>query len=209
MSPLILFDYDGVIADTRGMFQRAFREACAGFGLERLAEEDAFLQVFEDNMLAGLSSAGLREPDIPVFLGVLEQALNQAPLPPVFDGMTEVIRVLHRRFPLWIITSNVSAVIRPVLEQAGIASCFREIMGADVHPKKVEKIRCVRASFPETTPAWYVGDTLGDLLEGSRAGCHTIAVTWGWHDRERLRRGQPARWVEEPSDLLRVFGVDT
>lgn len=207
-SSLIMFDYDGVIADSREIFQRAFQDACVSFGLEPLAQDEAFLRVFEGNMMAGLAAAGLRETYFPAFLSKLEDMLNAAPQPPVFTGMAEVVRTLYQHFPLWIITSNVSDVLRPVLEDAGIVDCFQEIMGADVHPDKTEKIRRVRVRFPATCPAWYVGDTLGDILEGNRAGCRTVAVTWGWHSRDRLEQGRPDRWAERPADLLEIFGID-
>lgn len=208
MDALILFDYDGVIVDSRKSFQCALRAACGPFGLEHLADDREFLRIFESNMMAGLAAAGLREPDFPAFLEALQQALNAEPRPVVFDGMADVIRTLHRHFPLWIITSNVSNVLRPVLEDAGIESCFQGIMGADVHPDKTEKIRRIRARFPEPCPAWYVGDTLGDILEGCRAGCRTVAVTWGWHSRQRLERGSPTHWAQRPGDLLKIFKIN-
>lgn len=208
MDALILFDYDGVIADSRVSFQRAFRAACVSFGLEHLAEDGAFLRIFEGNMMAGLAAAGLRETDYPAFLDTLQQALMAEPRPAVFAGMADVISVLYRHFPLWIITSNVSDVIRPVLENAGIGFCFQGILGAEVHPDKTEKIWRIRARYPEACPAWYVGDTLGDLLEGNRAGCRTLAVTWGWHSRDRLAQGSPASWARRPGDLLEIFNIE-
>jgi len=205
---LILFDYDGVIADTRSIFQQAFRNACAVFGLEHCAEDEVFLRIFEGNMMAGLSEAGLQETDRSHFLWVLKDRLSSLPRPRLFPGMRDVIVTLRRHFPLWIITSNASDAVKPVLEQAGIAGCFTEIMGADFHPDKTEKIRMVRSRFPESFRAWYIGDTLGDILEGQRAGCHTVAVTWGWHTRDILARGCPVYWAEYPEDLLRILGIN-
>jgi len=31
-----------------------------------------------------------------------------------------------------------------------------------------------------------------------------VAVTWGWHPRERLERATPDAFIEKPEDLLRL-----
>jgi len=60
---------------------------------------------------------------------------------------------------------------------------------------------------------WYVGDTVGDIVEGKAAGVRTIAagvrtiaVGWGWHDAERLLGASPDYLAQTPADLLEFLG---
>ena len=46
-----------------------------------------------------------------------------------------------------------------------------------------------------------ITDTLGDLREASAVDLKTIAVTWGYHDEETLRKGNPAALVDNPAEL--------
>jgi phosphoglycolate phosphatase len=51
---------------------------------------------------------------------------------------------------------------------------------------------------------YYIGDTTGDIREAKMAGIRTVAVTWGWHSRERLAKLQPDYLIDNPSDLLSI-----
>jgi phosphoglycolate phosphatase len=51
---------------------------------------------------------------------------------------------------------------------------------------------------------YYIGDTAGDIREARAAGVRTVAVTWGWHSRERLAATQPDFLVDTPEELLSI-----
>jgi len=80
-----------------------------------------------------------------------------------------------------------------------------EVLGGEQEASKTRKIRSVRRRFGDEMPAWYVGDTVGDVLEARAAGVGTVSVVWGWHGVERLRRVKPDRMAHAPSDLLDLF----
>ena len=54
-------------------------------------------------------------------------------------------------------------------------------------------------------PAFYVGDTKGDMIEGRQAGAVTLAVTWGWHSAEKLTEGTPDNMVLTPVELEKLL----
>jgi len=123
---------------------------------------------------------------------------------PLVAGMADVLARLGARHPLFVVTSNATAVVAGHLARHGVAG-VREVLGAEAGTSKVDKLRRLAARFPGEPP-WYVGDTLGDVLEGRRAGATTVAVGWGWHDLDRLRRGAPDHVAERPADLLALLG---
>ena len=56
-------------------------------------------------------------------------------------------------------------------------------------------------------PGYYVGDTKGDMIEGKKAGALTVAVTWGWHTREKLADASPDHMVHTPAELVTLLSL--
>ena len=54
-------------------------------------------------------------------------------------------------------------------------------------------------------PAYYVGDTKGDMIEGKKAGAVTVAVTWGWHTADNLAEASPDHTVNTLSALENIL----
>jgi phosphoglycolate phosphatase len=46
-----------------------------------------------------------------------------------------------------------------------------------------------------------IGDSTMDLETAANAGMRAIAVTWGYHDRERLLAAGASRLIDHPSAL--------
>ena len=206
MNAVVMLDFDGVIADSLGPFFAGFVAACRRHGLDALADLDRFLALFDGNLYAGLEAAGCPRERLPALLGTLgEELAIRAPDAPFFPGMAETVSKLAREWPVFVITSNVSAVVRDCLARNGVAG-VREVLGADVDPGKVSKIRRVMGLFPGAV-GYYVGDTRGDMIEGRAGGARTVAVTWGWHRRARLAPAVPDYWADQPPDLLKLFAA--
>lgn len=204
---LLLFDYDGVIADSLAAFHEAIATLAGGVGHPELAERAAYLSLFDGNLFDGLVERGLTAAELASVLGALPGALAAGyGAVPVFPGMAAALRRLGAAHPVFVVTSNATLVVAGHLRDQGVEG-VREVLGADAGTSKVEKIRRVAARFPEQ-PVWYIGDTLGDMLEGRRAGATTVAVTWGWHERARLLRGAPDHVVDRPDDLVALAALD-
>jgi len=203
MSQLWLFDFDGVIADSLVCFQAALDRACRQAGLIAFSGREEFLAMFDGNMVDGLNQAGLPPCAVPATLARLraEFAVVFTDVP-AFPGIAATLQRLGGAHPLYVITSNVSAVVTAALHRYGVTQ-VRAVLGADVNPCKVDKIRRTRAHHPEAR-AFYVGDTVGDMIEGQKAGATTIGAAWGWHGAERLRGGDPDHVIGSPADLERI-----
>lgn len=204
--PLVLFDFDGVIADSLECFESCLAEAARAEGVEELARREAFLEVFDENMSAGLRDLGLDEARLQrVLAGLAERLERRFAEVAFFPGMADVLNELSKRAAVLVITSNFSGVVRRSLEQNGVL-VVPGVIGGERERSKVREIRAAMAEHPGA-PAWYVGDTRGDMIEGREAGARTVAVTWGWHDRKRLLTAKPDRVAERPEDLLDLLNL--
>lgn len=194
---LVMFDFDGVIADSWCAQKGAFVDALREHGIDDLATSATFRDLLEGNWFDAVGDAGLPEE----LVAELEAAFSDGPTPDLFPGMAQVIERLSEEHPVVVITSSATADVERVLADHEVRG-VSEVIGGDVEPSKTRKIRSVRRRFGESLEAWYVGDTVGDMLEARAAGAATIGASWGWHGEERLLRAEPDRMARRPGDLL-------
>lgn len=195
--PFILFDFDGVIADS---FQAAFKVSkiiCPSL------TEDIYRDGFEGNINDWEKSANIHTEECrhgDFFNEYIPRMKREVQIVP---GIREVIIELERNHTLIIISSTITNPIREFLEDHGLSNHFTQIMGNDVNKNKVEKIKMVFENYNiGSNDCVFVTDTLGDMREASHKDVGAIGVTWGFHEPERLLRGKPFRLVEKPNDLL-------
>jgi phosphoglycolate phosphatase len=197
---LIMFDFDGVIADSLDDQSRAFVDTLHAHGLDDLATRATFLDFTETNWFEALDAAG-----VPAHVVTeVEDAFGAVPSPDLFPEMAEVVSILGAANPVVVITSSRTADVEAILLEHGVTGVV-EVIGGDVEPSKTRKIRSVRERFGESLPAWYVCDTVGDVHEARNAGAVTVGVAWGWHGEARLLRAQPDCMAKRPGDLLDLF----
>ena len=121
----------------------------------------------------------------------------------VFNGVPELLAELAKKCKIFIVTSNLTEVVKSFLEARNI-TVFDEIIGADKETSKIKKIEQIKSRFPDGE-FLYVGDTKGDMIEGKQAGVKTVAVTWGWHSVAKLQEGKPDYMASKPSEILSII----
>lgn len=204
MGHLIMFDFDGVVADSFEVFYAEFRAAVEDLGFHKLQTRNDLLGLFEGNAFVQLVKLGFpvwRLKRLGERFGPRIAEANQRVHP--FPGMPELLAELAAEHTVYVISSNTTKAVEDFLQKHQIAGVC-DVLGADKERSKVKKIRQTMKQHPGSTP-WYVGDTKGDMLEGREAGAATIAVTWGWHSEERLRTGNPDHVVHSQDELKRLF----
>jgi phosphoglycolate phosphatase len=197
---LIMLDFDGVIADSLGDQSEVFVRTLRGEGLDHLATPSHFLDFLETNWFAALDAAG-----VPVEVAAqLEDSFRDLPSPALFPGMAAVLERLAAAHTVLVITSARTDDVERILEERGVNG-VAEVIGGDQEASKTRRIRSARERFGRARPAWYVGDTVGDILEAREAGVRTVGAAWGWHGPERLARVAPDHMAHAPCDLLELF----
>lgn len=201
---LAMFDYDGVIVDSFNQVARDFAEACRANGFYGINTKEDLAVLHEGNCYEQMMRLGLPEWKVDKIIMDYEViAGRHIEDVPVFEGMAEALREIARWNRIVIITSNISGQVRKVLGKYGI-SCVEDIIGAEIEKSKIKKIRKAMQLYPGF-PAYYIGDTAGDIIEGREAGALTVGVTWGWHDREKLESLSPDYLVSTPQELAVVL----
>src|SRR3989344_2059239 len=203
---LLLWDFDGVIADSFHEVCEAIIAAAKAYKLPIFTEQDV-RNMYEINFFEGLVARGMKKEDVPLFMSriVKERTERRESIAP-YPGMVELLRELFPLHHMMIISSATTEEIQTFLRRFALDTSFHRVLARDAGYSKTEKItRMIQEAhvLPENT--YYIGDTTGDMVEGKTAGVKTIAVTWGYHTEEMLIQSKPdhiARNVRELATFL-------
>lgn len=201
---LFLFDCDGVLVDSLSVFEGTVRACLDTIGQPIIRSREDFLDLFDDNFYAAIVQKGI---DLKAFMqaaGPILARVDYAEMKP-FEGLLPVVAAMSHRHPLVIISSGGAKTIRNQLTSFGFDGCFDTILGSDFLLSKIDKINHAVSEFrANKDQTYYVGDTTGDIREAKTAGVRTVAVSWGWHSRERLAAVRPDYLVDKPEELLNI-----
>lgn len=199
----VLFDFDGVIADTFAAASALAKRQC------QHDTPEVYLSAFEGNIYDSYKvdkPASAHRPDHgPGCEHDLDWWTEYGKLlsdARAFEGIDGVIRELAKNHQLVILSSAVRSIIVPVLERFNLLTFFGDILDAEVHTRKTKKIEMLFAQYGVgPRECVFVTDTLGDIREAAHHSVGTIACTWGFHPRTTLEKGVPFRIVDSPREI--------
>ncbi|MGI6686147.1 MAG: HAD family hydrolase [Bacillota bacterium] len=201
---LVMFDYDGVIADSYDVHIKNFLSAFQEKKFPKVKTAQDIINLYEDNVYQSMADLGLSEEEIDEILssynGKQDALLDQIDL---FPGMQKFLQELARKHKVYVITSNTVGAVQRVLNKEKITG-IEKVMGSETAKSKIKKIHMVMSEHPNLK-AYYVGDTKGDIYEGRRAGTITVGVAWGWHGPQKLKESNPDYLVYSPQELIELL----
>ena len=129
---LILFDFDGVLADTLDDLLQFGQEVCNELGVHHhvVKEDLSTLEV----MSFATYGRQLEVPDALIEKFVqrcLEKIAEKESPPAIFTGLADVVRYLSKRHTLGVVTTNSAKNVQAFLAQHGLEDCILAIYGVD------------------------------------------------------------------------------
>jgi len=201
---LFLFDFDGVIVDSLAFYRESSGRCFAGMGITDFEDDEAFLDLFDDNFYVALAK---RDIDIEEFRQVARRVgptVDDRIIVP-FPGVPAVLEQLAADHPLLVVSSNSGKTIGKILSRSGCDHYFDAVLGSDFLFSKADKIAHAMEEWKgDRDQTFFIGDTVGDMREAQEAGVRTVAVTWGWHSRERLAGAAPDYLIDDPVELFQL-----
>lgn len=204
---LIVWDWDGTLADSTGMIVNAILKAAEQVGLPTITREAA-------SSIIGL---GLRESihalygDIPVTQAQALAAQYNANYYAeeseivLFTGAADTIVELNKRgFKLAVATGKGRRGLNLALEHSGLGRQFHATRTVDEcfskpHPQMLDELMDHLVVLPERT--LMIGDTSYDLQMAKNAGVSAIGVTYGAQPAEQWQHLSPIEQFDSFSNL--------
>lgn len=202
---LVIFDYDGVLADTLDDLIRFGQQACNRLGVNHVVTKDDLSNLEMMSFATFGRACEVPEHLVDEFVKISLNLFAEKKSPPaIFDGMSEVINHLFAHHKIAIVTTNSSPNVHAFLTKHGLDNLVHAVYGVDTPGSKAHKITLARERFGEES-VFMIGDALSDVRAAKEAGVASIAVTWGHQSLETLRRGEPDYVVDDPRELLQTI----
>lgn len=200
---LLIFDFDGTLADTFAAGLEILNVLAEEFGFRRL--EDADVPKARD----------MHTRQLMKFLGIpmsrmsriarrgSEELTDRMPGVVPLPGIPELLNVLKDEgFEFGILTSNSEANVRMFLKNHGLEyfSFIRsssKLLGKSRELRVLMKSRGVRAE-----DILFIGDETRDIEAAQKAGIRIAAVTWGYNSGRSVEAMKPDFLFDKPGDLV-------
>jgi phosphoglycolate phosphatase len=205
---LIIFDYDGVLADTLDDLIQFGQEACNQLGVHHVVTKDDLGNLEVMSFATFGRACEVPEHLIDEFVKISLNLFAEKETPPaIFAGLEDVIRHFSANHKIAVVTTNTSQNVHAFLIKHGLDSFIHAVYGVDTPGSKAQKISLARERFVENEEAVFmIGDSLSDVRAAKEAGVTSIAVTWGHQSLETLLRDEPDYVVHSPRELIEVIG---
>lgn len=206
---LIVWDWDGTLADSTSMITHAVLKAAEQVGLPAISAQTA----------SNIIGLGLREAiqslygDIPADKAqafVTQYTANyyagESNIP-LFEGATETIMALNKRgFKLAVATGKGRRGLNLALENCGLTKFFHSTRTVDEcfskpHPQMLDELMDHFVVLPERT--LMIGDTSYDLHMAQNAGVSAIGVTYGAQQADQWQHLKPIQQFNDFASLAK------
>lgn len=202
MPKLMIFDFDGTLADSFGFFlsvQRTLAER-HGFRAVQADEVDAARRL---STRALLKASGLRSWRVPLVAADFIGLMRAAPPVALFPGIAEVLKTLHAGGTrLAVVSSNSVENVQRALGPELSARFARIDGGAHLLGKQRALRGVLRGTGHAASHAVYVGDQVADWDAARAVGLPFAAVAWGYAHPEVFAGLTGAQLIEHVGGLL-------
>ncbi len=189
---IILFDFDGVLANTLEpayMIHKIINPHFSWEQFEKLSDGN-FHEEYE-------KLSGHIHPE-----NYLEDYSKELTGLTLEEKLAKLVNHLSQAYVLYVVSSTKSSYIEGFLRKEGVFEHFVGILGADVHTSKVHKIKSIlEKNRTDSSSCIYITDTIGDIKEARACDVQSIGVTWGLNKKEKLEKENPFAVVNTPEEL--------
>lgn len=202
---LILFDFDGTIADTFKLSRQVVNDHAEELGFKRLTDE-------EIEKLRGMTAKEIfTYVKIPLYRLPKLIALYHREMTKVITkafpikGIHNVLKTFKEKgYRLGIVSSSTKENIEAFLNHHNMMIFDFIYSKFDPFGKHGTIKKIIKTYSLNPSKVIYIGDEVRDIEAAKKAGVGFIAVTWGFNTKELLLKYNPAYLVEKPEELTSV-----
>lgn len=203
---LIIFDFDGTLADTLETVTQITNRLAKEFGYKPSNPKE-ISQIRNLSSVEIIKQSGISFFQLPFLLKKLKvemkQEINQ--IDP-FPGMREtLIELRHQGNHLGIVTSNSQENVKIFLKNHQLDDCFDFIHSeTSIFGKSKVLKKVLKQAELTSEEVIYVGDETRDIEAAKREKIQAIAVSWGFNSEEILSQHQPDFLIHNSHELIEV-----
>lgn len=207
--PVVLFDFDGTLADTIPLIVASFQHTVAHVLGEQVPETEARSWIGRTLV----DTFAERYPDQTDLLVTTYREWNLAhhdELIRAVDGVPDLLDSLAAGgSQVGVVSSKSEHTVRRGLEAVGLRHDFSVLVGLEAttlhkpHPDPL--LHAARSLGVAPVDCAYVGDAVVDIRAARAAGVRPVGVTWGAGTPEELQAAGPAAVTDTAGELLGIL----
>lgn len=209
MREMIVFDFDGTLADSLEAGRMIFNQIAPDYGLAEI-DVQRLAELRHLTLRELFKAVGVKKRNVPSILRkgralMRERVGGLSPCPGIIEQLP-ALRASTTRFG--ILTSNSVENVEIFLRKFGVRHYFDFISSCSKLKGKAKYLKAISKTYsvsPEKI--LYVGDEVRDVKACHKAGVAVVAVTWGFNSARALARSQPSIMVDTPEELSKLVGV--
>lgn len=211
---LIVFDFDGTLADTWRDIATALNRTLVEAGLPRADGPE--VRAWIGNGVAALierAAGGADAERLAALRARFREHYARCCLETtaLYAGMDTVLAALAGE-RLAILSNKPERFLVQIAAGLGIDGHFAAIVGGDTlpvqKPDPATLVRVVEVAGGAPERVWMVGDSAVDVATGQRYGARTVGCAWGLRGRAELEEAGADVIIERPEDLLALLAKD-
>ena len=199
---LVIFDFDGTLADSGPWMIEAFNKAALRFDLRQLSRDEIDAMRNKDNRTI-LREVGIGWWRLPQLAAYVRRLADESDPPPLFEGIASMLRTLHAAgVKLAIVSSNGETTIRRALgaEDAALIDCFA--CSASLFGKAAKFKQALKQTGIAAAHTIAIGDETRDIEAARNARIACGAVSWGYATPAILAAHKPDFLFSSPADII-------
>ena len=204
MKKLLIFDFDGTIADTKSLYYKAIFEKLKFFGysyndIDRAI--DLGLSLRETLRKMGFSflvSWVIRK-------SIMQKAKKSAEKVKKCRNVDSIKEIKAQKI---LVSNSLKEFIIPILKRFGLNKEFKEIYGADDFSIKADFIKkYLKKNKIRKNSCYYIGDRAADVKTAKRAGCRSVIIAGkcAWNSPKEILREEPDFIIEDIKDINKII----
>jgi phosphoglycolate phosphatase len=208
MIKAIVFDYDGVIADSFSNVFEVYKKICDHFQVPSPKDIDEFRGLYGYSYTDCLHNLGIAEKDFPEVKNIYKREIVQMDSQ-IFPGTFELIAKLNEKYKIYLVSASHPEEVLIKIEAFGLGRLFSKIYcggGQEIRKSALMLDLLNENNFkPEEVVA--IGDRAIDYESFKKAGLsdeNIIMVTYGW-GLDKSQIGQ-AKVAKSPKEILNFIG---
>lgn len=207
MKQVVIFDFDGTLANSISLAIRLYNEHAEHFKVQKIEEgelPELRKMVREKGYAKTLKSKGVRLSRMPSMVLTISREMrhHMAEVKP-YEGIVKALQELKAAgYRLGVLTSNQEHLVREFLETHQYP-LFDFIVSEKTLFGKDKALRKIMKKFAlDTRGVVYVGDEPRDIVASRKADISVIGVSWGLAGVDGLGKTPPDILVHKPSELV-------
>ncbi|MGV8086634.1 MAG: HAD family hydrolase [Candidatus Woesearchaeota archaeon] len=192
---LIIFDVDGVLDENYEMHYEYSTKKIIGLTREE------HKKLFEGNIHVEREKLAHRDTGLNILNYLNSSRVNKEML----ENTKKVLKILSQKYLIGVISSSLESGIKAYLDYNNVSKYISFIYGYETHILKEEKFRkTLNEKNLRPTECVYITDTLGDIKEATTIGVRCIGYTKGYHEKERLKKGNPIAIIDNLEEIIQI-----